>query len=88
MQTKKFFLSMDIPVTDMYGASEAGGVVAMTRSYCHLDSSGKVLSGIESKIDKPNKQGQGEVLTFSKTLWNNLILFVINFHRFAYADAA
>ncbi|XP_011181257.2 long-chain-fatty-acid--CoA ligase heimdall-like [Zeugodacus cucurbitae] len=61
VQTKRFFLSMDIPVADMFGASEAGGAVTVTRSYCHLDSSGKVLLGFESKIYKPNKQGQGEI---------------------------
>nr|XP_036216005.1 long-chain-fatty-acid--CoA ligase heimdall-like [Bactrocera oleae]XP_036216006.1 long-chain-fatty-acid--CoA ligase heimdall-like [Bactrocera oleae]XP_036216007.1 long-chain-fatty-acid--CoA ligase heimdall-like [Bactrocera oleae] len=61
VQTKKYFLSMDIPVSDMFGASEAGGAIALTRSYCHLDSSGKVLLGIEAKIDKSNKQGQGEI---------------------------
>lgn len=62
---------MDIPVSDMFGASEAGGAIALTRSYCHLDSSGKVLLGIEAKIDKPNKQGQGEVLIFSCSSLSN-----------------
>ncbi|XP_020716560.1 long-chain-fatty-acid--CoA ligase bubblegum-like [Ceratitis capitata] len=61
VQTKKFFLSMDIPISDMFGASEAGGAISLTSSYCHLNSTGRVLSGFEIKIDKPNKDGQGEI---------------------------
>ncbi|XP_039950932.1 long-chain-fatty-acid--CoA ligase heimdall-like [Bactrocera tryoni] len=60
-QAKKYFLSMDIPVADMFGSSEAGGAMTLTRSYCHLDSSGRVMLGIEAKIDKPNEHGQGEI---------------------------
>ncbi|XP_054744592.1 long-chain-fatty-acid--CoA ligase heimdall-like [Anastrepha obliqua] len=61
VKLKKFFLSMDIPVADIFGTTEAGGGISFTQGYCHLDSCGKILPGVEAKIDKPNSDGQGEI---------------------------
>ncbi|XP_017475216.1 PREDICTED: long-chain-fatty-acid--CoA ligase bubblegum-like [Rhagoletis zephyria] len=65
-ETKKFFLSMNIPIADMLGASEAGGAITLTRGYCHLNSCGRAMHGMQIKIDKPNKEAEGEICLHSR----------------------
>ncbi|XP_075391789.1 long-chain-fatty-acid--CoA ligase ACSBG2-like isoform X2 [Tenrec ecaudatus] len=60
--TAEFFLSLDIPVFELYGMSESSGPHTM----CSLEnyrvlSCGKILSGCKNMLYKQNKEGIGEV---------------------------
>ncbi|XP_076977090.1 long-chain-fatty-acid--CoA ligase ACSBG2-like isoform X2 [Tamandua tetradactyla] len=60
--TSEFFLSLDIPVGEMYGMSESSGphTVCNNENYKIL-SCGKVVTGCKNMLYKQNKEGTGEI---------------------------
>uniref|UniRef100_UPI00398E6EAA LOW QUALITY PROTEIN: long-chain-fatty-acid--CoA ligase ACSBG2-like n=1 Tax=Pristiophorus japonicus TaxID=55135 RepID=UPI00398E6EAA len=61
-ETLEFFLSLRIPLYELYGMSESSG--PHTISYpgmFRITSCGKELLGCKSKIDQPNQEGIGEI---------------------------
>ncbi|EDW57577.2 long-chain-fatty-acid--CoA ligase heimdall [Drosophila virilis] len=61
-ELKQFFLGLDMPLADVYGMSETGGAITLNESITNLYSSGAPILGTEVKIDKPDVNGQGEIL--------------------------
>lgn len=62
VEVKKFFLSIDIPVTEAFGMSECAGAHTLTKlSDLQLEGVGKTIPGAETKLDNPNEDGHGEV---------------------------
>ncbi|MGH0143985.1 UNVERIFIED_CONTAM: hypothetical protein FKN15_038915 [Acipenser sinensis] len=60
--TLEFFLSLDIPVYELYGMSESTGPHTISIPSAHrLTSCGKVISGCETKIFSPDSEGNGEI---------------------------
>ncbi|KAK1157148.1 long-chain-fatty-acid--CoA ligase ACSBG2-like isoform X1 [Acipenser oxyrinchus oxyrinchus] len=60
--TLEFFLSLDIPVYELYGMSESTGPHTISIPSAHrLTSCGKVISGCETKIFTPDSEGNGEI---------------------------
>ncbi|XP_010599335.2 long-chain-fatty-acid--CoA ligase ACSBG2 [Loxodonta africana] len=61
-ETSEFFLSLDIPIGEMYGMSESSGphTVAVCENY-RTHSCGKILSGCKNMLYQPDKDGVGEV---------------------------
>ncbi|KAM9688820.1 long-chain-fatty-acid--CoA ligase ACSBG2 isoform 2-T2 [Trichechus inunguis] len=61
-ETAEFFLSLDIPIGEMYGMSESSGphTVAICENY-RIHSCGKILSGCKNMLYQPNKDGIGEI---------------------------
>ncbi|KAM9242671.1 long-chain-fatty-acid--CoA ligase ACSBG2 isoform 1-T1 [Dugong dugon] len=61
-ETAEFFLSLDIPIGEMYGMSESSGphTVAICENY-RIHSCGKILSGCKNMLYQPNKDGVGEI---------------------------
>lgn len=60
----EFFMSIDVPVFELYGMSECTGPQTMSlKSVTHWrnGSCGKGISGVEMAIDNPDKNGNGEV---------------------------
>ena len=63
-ETLEFFMAVNIPVLEMYGMSECGGAVTVNlrnAATWRTGSCGKVISGVEVKIDNPDECGNGEV---------------------------
>ncbi|KAM6962439.1 long-chain-fatty-acid--CoA ligase ACSBG2 [Aplochiton taeniatus] len=60
--TLEFFLSLDIPVYELYGMSESTGphTISLPDAFC-LTSCGKEIQGCETKIHNPDAEGNGEI---------------------------
>ncbi|NWI48927.1 ACBG2 ligase, partial [Calyptomena viridis] len=61
-ETLEFFLSLNIPILEVYGMSESSG--PHTASLPHafrLTSCGKELTGCQTLIHKPDRDGTGEI---------------------------
>ncbi|CAL8248139.1 unnamed protein product [Merluccius merluccius] len=61
-ETLEYFMSLNLPLLELYGMSESSGphTVSLPGDY-HIMSCGKVLKGCKTKLDKPDKDGNGEV---------------------------
>ncbi|NWU98284.1 ACBG2 ligase, partial [Upupa epops] len=61
-ETLEFFLSLNIPVLEMYGMSESSGPHTMSLPHMFkLTSCGREMSGCQTLIHKPDKDGTGEI---------------------------
>ncbi|NWX38237.1 ACBG2 ligase, partial [Notiomystis cincta] len=60
--TLEFFLSLNIPVLELYGMSESSGPHTLSLPHAFkLGSCGKELTGCHTLIHKPDKDGIGEI---------------------------
>ncbi|NWW44911.1 ACBG2 ligase, partial [Pedionomus torquatus] len=61
-ETLEFFLSLNIPVLELYGMSESSGPHTMSLPQAFkLSSCGKEITGCRTLIDKPDRDGNGEI---------------------------
>lgn len=63
-KTLEFFMSINMPVLEMYGMSECSGpqtLSVQSATQWKAGSCGKSMSGVETKIANPNEHGEGEV---------------------------
>lgn len=63
-ETLEFFMAVDIPILELYGMSESSGPQTLSlKSSTHwrTGSCGRNIKGVETKIDNPDEQGDGEV---------------------------
>ncbi|MCJ8746867.1 hypothetical protein PDJAM_G00146680 [Pangasius djambal] len=60
--TLEYFMSLNIPIYELYGMSESTGphTMSWTDNFCIM-SCGKVIQGCKTKLDKPDADGSGEV---------------------------
>ncbi|KAI1882877.1 hypothetical protein AGOR_G00239430 [Albula goreensis] len=61
-ETLEFFLSLDIPLYELYGMSESSGphTLSLPNAF-RLSSCGKVITGCKTKIFNPDETGEGEI---------------------------
>lgn len=60
--TMQYFMSLDMPLLELYGMSESTGPHTLNRALdCKLGSVGRSMPGVETKIHKPNEKGEGEI---------------------------
>ena len=63
-ETLEFFMSVDMPVLELYGMSECSGPQTLNiknSKQWRTGSCGRTMSGAETKIDNPDDHGDGEV---------------------------
>ncbi|XP_058231633.1 long-chain-fatty-acid--CoA ligase ACSBG2-like isoform X3 [Hemibagrus wyckioides] len=60
--TLEYFMSLNIPIFELYGMSESTGphTVSYSNNY-RIMSCGRVIPGCKTKLDKPDADGNGEV---------------------------
>lgn len=62
VETKKYFLSLDMPILDVYGMSETtGGHSLSTLEAPTFETSGRSMPGIKTKIINTDEKGHGEI---------------------------
>ncbi|XP_072537451.1 long-chain-fatty-acid--CoA ligase ACSBG2 isoform X2 [Salminus brasiliensis] len=61
-ETLEFFLSLDVPVYELYGMSESTGphTISLPNAF-RLTSCGKVFPGCQTKLFSPDAEGNGEI---------------------------
>ena len=63
-KTLEFFMEVDMPLLELYGMSECTGLQTLSLKSSRkwrTGSCGKSMDGVETRIDKPDKNGDGEV---------------------------
>ncbi|XP_055351135.1 long-chain-fatty-acid--CoA ligase ACSBG2-like [Paramacrobiotus metropolitanus] len=69
-ETQEFFLSMDIPIYDIYGLSETSAPHSLNLpGEFKLGSAGKTLTGAKTKIKEPNNDGVGEICMYGRHIF-------------------
>ena len=60
----RFFLAMGVPLRQLYGQTEAGGAYTIQRGgEIDFDSSGQPFDNTEVRIDAPDAEGVGQIVT-------------------------
>ncbi|XP_069482831.1 long-chain-fatty-acid--CoA ligase ACSBG2-like isoform X2 [Ambystoma mexicanum] len=68
--TLEYFMPLNIPILQLYGMSECSGPITVcTLSEFRLSSCGKPIPGCRTKIHMPDKDGNGEVCLWGRSVF-------------------
>ncbi|XP_024134404.1 long-chain-fatty-acid--CoA ligase ACSBG2 isoform X2 [Oryzias melastigma] len=68
--TLEFFLSLDIPLYELYGMSECTGPHTISRPDAfRLTSCGKEIPGCTTKLNNPDEEGNGEICFWGRHIF-------------------
>lgn len=61
-KTLEYFMSLDIPIYEIYGMSETTGPHTVNhKGACKMGTVGQVMNGVENKLSNPDTKGNGEI---------------------------
>ena len=63
-EVQEYFMSINIPLMELYGMSESSGCHTLNLlqlDECRVGSCGKPIRGVQLKIVDPDENGEGEV---------------------------
>ncbi|XP_071339712.1 long-chain-fatty-acid--CoA ligase ACSBG2-like isoform X2 [Trachinotus anak] len=68
--TLEYFMSLNMPLMELYGMSESSGphTVSVNQDY-HILSCGKVMPGCKTKLENPDKDGNGEICFWGRNVF-------------------
>lgn len=62
VEVKQYFMSLDLPIVEAFGMSESGGAHCVsTPDSFNLETVGKTLPGVETKLLNKDENGHGEI---------------------------
>jgi len=64
----EYFMGVNMPILELYGMSENTGpqtISVQSATHWRTGSCGKNMNGVETKIDKPDENGDGEVMNIA-----------------------
>lgn len=65
-ETLSYFLSVNIVLYELYGMTETTGPATVSNNHAmKYRSAGKAPDGFKLHVDKPNSDGQGEVVYYN-----------------------
>ncbi|XP_026198590.1 long-chain-fatty-acid--CoA ligase ACSBG2-like [Anabas testudineus] len=69
-ETLEYFMSLNIPVMELYGMSESSGphTISSDNNYC-ITSCGKVMTGCKVKLENPDKEESGEICFWGRNVF-------------------
>lgn len=72
---KKYFMSVDIPIMEAFGMSEAGGAHIMcTAEAFGFDTLGITIPGTKTKIYNADEEGKGEICLYGRNIFMGYLL--------------
>ncbi|XP_061672871.1 long-chain-fatty-acid--CoA ligase ACSBG2-like isoform X2 [Syngnathoides biaculeatus] len=73
-KTLDYFMSLNMPLMELYGMSESSGPHTISSNADYLISScGKVMAGCRVKLDKQDKDGNGEICFWGRNVFMGYI---------------
>ncbi|XP_056275346.1 long-chain-fatty-acid--CoA ligase ACSBG2-like [Pseudoliparis swirei] len=68
--TLEYFMSLNIPLLELYGMSESSGPHTLsTDIHYQLTSCGKQMPGSKTKLEKPDEDGSGEICMWGRHIF-------------------
>uniref|UniRef100_A0A8C2W7P3 long-chain-fatty-acid--CoA ligase n=1 Tax=Cyclopterus lumpus TaxID=8103 RepID=A0A8C2W7P3_CYCLU len=65
--TLEYFMSLNIPLLELYGMSESSGPHTIsTDTYSQISSCGKKIPGSKTKLENPDEDGSGEICMWGR----------------------
>ncbi|KAM9821992.1 long-chain-fatty-acid--CoA ligase ACSBG2-like [Syngnathus typhle] len=69
-ETLEYFMSLNMPLLELYGMSESSGPhTVSTNDDFHINSCGKVMPGCKVKLDNQDSEGNGEVCFWGRNVF-------------------